>query len=66
MNKIINQLKTYIETHPFNSGDSNSETVFVNFPLKIIMQSSTSAASSAAHMNAKPSSTVYSMAHILC
>ena len=27
MNKIINQLKTYIETHPFNSGDSNSETV---------------------------------------
>ena len=27
MNKIINQLKTYIETHPFNSGDSNYETV---------------------------------------
>ena len=27
MNKIINQLKTYVETHPFNSGDSNSETV---------------------------------------
>ena len=27
MNKIINQLKTYIETHPFNSGDSDCETV---------------------------------------
>lgn len=27
MNKIIKQLKTYIETHPFNSGDSDCETV---------------------------------------
>ena len=27
MNKIINQLKTYIETHPFDSGDSDFETV---------------------------------------
>lgn len=27
MNKIINQLKTYIETHPFDSGDSDCETV---------------------------------------
>ena len=27
MNKIINQLKTYIETHPFNSEDSACETV---------------------------------------
>ena len=27
MNKIINQLKTYIETHPFDPGDSDCETV---------------------------------------
>ena len=27
MNKIINQLKTYIETHPFDSGDSDCDTV---------------------------------------
>ena len=27
MNKIINQLKTYIEAHPFDSGDSDCETV---------------------------------------
>ena len=27
MNKIIKQLKTYIEAHPFNSGDSDCETV---------------------------------------
>ena len=27
MNKIINLLKTYIEIHPFNSGDSDCETV---------------------------------------
>jgi len=27
MNKIINQLKTYIKTHPFDSGDSDCETV---------------------------------------
>jgi hypothetical protein len=27
MNKIINQLKTYIETHPFDAGDSDCETV---------------------------------------
>ena len=27
MNKIINQLKTYIETHPFDSGDCDCETV---------------------------------------
>ena len=27
MNKIINQLKTYTKTHPFNSGDSDCETV---------------------------------------
>ena len=27
MNKIINQLKTYIKTHPFDCGDSDCETV---------------------------------------
>lgn len=27
MNKIINYLKTYIEAHPFDSGDSDCETV---------------------------------------
>ena len=27
MNKIINLLKTYIEIHPFDSGDSDFETV---------------------------------------
>jgi hypothetical protein len=27
MNKIIKQLKTYIEAHPFDSGDSDCETV---------------------------------------
>ena len=27
MNKIINQLKTYIKNHPFDSGDSDCETV---------------------------------------
>lgn len=27
MNKIISQLKTYIETHPFDPGDSDCETV---------------------------------------
>lgn len=27
MNRIINQLKTYIETHPFDPGDSDCETV---------------------------------------
>ena len=27
MNKITNQLKTYIKTHPFDSGDSDFETV---------------------------------------
>ena len=27
MNKIINQLKTYIEAHPFDPGDSDCETV---------------------------------------
>lgn len=27
MNKVINQLKTYIEAHPFDSGDSDYETV---------------------------------------
>ena len=27
MNKIINQLKAYIEAHPFDSGDSDCETV---------------------------------------
>ena len=27
MNKIINQLKTYIETHLFDPGDSDCETV---------------------------------------
>ena len=27
MNKIINKLKTYIEAHPFDSGDSDCETV---------------------------------------
>ena len=27
MNKIINYLKAYIESHPFDSGDSDCETV---------------------------------------
>lgn len=27
MNKIIKQLKTYIDAHPFDSGDSDCETV---------------------------------------
>ena len=27
MNMIIKQLKTYIEAHPFDSGDSDCETV---------------------------------------
>lgn len=27
MNRIINQLKTYIEAHPFDSGNSDCETV---------------------------------------
>ena len=27
MNKIINQLKTYMETHPFDSGNCDCETV---------------------------------------
>ena len=28
MNKIINHLKAYIESHPFDSGDSDCATVF--------------------------------------